>query len=179
MNPAIDEEIFRKREIRRLEIRSQICNAVRDGHDLFVLLALEHRPDGTGPGDNPPYVQFAWRDDLRLQIETQGDQYRDEPYTDSQRRWLCHLGYRPPFDLGDDFENWTIMRVAEGCQPDSVARLLLDTLWMVHRTDFHDLETTRHHRVSFWEYETMISSHKRDIQAEILRRYGLPQARGA
>lgn len=172
MSPFVHAERIRMRDIRSL-----ISTAVSRGHDFFVLLAIERRPDGTEPGDNPPYVQFAWRDDLRLQIETQGDHYRDEPYTEHQRRVLHDLGYLPPFELGDEFGNWTIMREAEGCQPESVATLMTDTLWLVHATNFLDTATARRCGVSFWDYESSISSTKRDINAEILRRYGNPRDR--
>lgn len=157
--------------IREREVRSAIITAVREGRDFFVLQAYEHRADGRQPGDDQPYVQFAWRDDLRLQIETQGDPYRDEAYSDTQHRMLRRLGYLPPFELGDDFANWVIMREAEGCEPESVARLMIDTLWIVHGTHFLDLETSRRSGVSYWTYETSHSVTKRDIKAEIIRRY--------
>jgi len=162
---------------REREIRSAITTAVREGRDYFVLQTYEHRADGNEPGDDQPYVQFAWRDDLRLQIETQGDQYRDEPYTEHQRQVLRDLGYLPPFELGDDFENWTIMREAEGCHPESVAKLLTDTLRLVHATNFLNADTARRCSVSFWDYESSISSTRRDINAEILSRYGIPRDR--
>jgi hypothetical protein len=157
--------------IRETEVRSAIITAVREGRDFFVLQAYEHCANGREPGDDQPYVQFAWRDDLRLQIETQGDPYRDEPYTEHQRGILRRLGYLPPFELGDDFANWVIMREAEGCEPESVARLMIDTLRLVHSANFLDAETARRCGVSYWTYEPSVSVTKRDVKAEILRRY--------
>jgi len=153
-------------------LRTRIAKAVEAGHDYFVLLAHEHPADGHDVGDNPPYVQFAWRNDLRLQIETQGDGYRESPYTDVQHRLLRNLGFHAPFELGEEFCNWVIMREAEGCQPDSVAALFAQTLWFVHGVSFLDRATARQHAMSHWTFEWNPSPHKRDIKAEILKRFG-------
>jgi len=106
-----------------------------------------------------------------LQVETQGDHYRKEPYDERQHRLLRNLGYLAPFELGDDFGNWVIMRQAEGCEPESVATVMIDTLWLVHATNFVDRETAQRNGVSFWTYEASVSDTKRDIKSEILRRY--------
>lgn len=162
-----------ERALRRREVcRTRLAKYVREGRDYVVVLAHENRFDGAEPSDNPAYVQFAWREDLRLQVEVQGDHYRDQPYSDSQRRILVGLGYAPPFEHGDDFCNWVQFRHAEGCQPDSVAQLLVDSLWQVFGTHFHDAPTSFRAGVSHWRLEWMVSPRKRDIEAEIMRKFG-------
>jgi len=156
---------------RRAKIHHRLATLVDAGHDYLSLLAHEHRSDGHPDGDNPPFVQFLWRDDLRLQIETQGDHYRDEPYSHTQLRMLHNLGYQPPFELGDDFSNWTTIREAEGCQPASVAHLLLETLWLLHGVHFETRATCLRAGVSYWTVHFRVAPTKRDIKTEILRRY--------
>jgi hypothetical protein len=173
VDAAEHEQALRRREA----CRTRIAKYVREGRDYVVLLAHENRFDDTEPPDNPAYVQFAWREDLRLQIEVQGDHYRGQPYSDSQRRMLVGLGYAPPFEHGDDFCNWVQFRHAEGCQPDSVAQLLVDSLWQVFGTHFHDAPTSFKAGVSHWRLEWMVSPRKRDIKGEILRKFGVPTLR--
>jgi len=64
------------------------------------------------------------------------------------------------------------MREAEGCQPDSVAALFAQTLWFVHGVSFLDRATARQRAMSHWTFEWNPSPHKRDIKAEILKRFG-------
>ncbi|MGA1258741.1 MAG: TY-Chap domain-containing protein [Ilumatobacteraceae bacterium] len=167
----LDLNQHRDAQRRRQVCMTRLATYVREGRDYVVVLAHENRFDGSEPSDNPPYVQFAWREDLRLQIEVQGDHYRGQPYSDPQRRMLHRLGYRPPFELGEEFCNWTIFREAEGCQPDSVAQLLVDSLWQVFGVHFLDTTTCFRAAVSHWRLEWMVSSRKRDIKAETLRRF--------
>lgn len=141
------------------------------GHDFATLLANERPTDGRTPDDNPPYVQFAWRDDLRLQVETQGDHYREEPYSETQHRLLRNLGYSAPFELGDDYCNWTVIRDAEGCQPQSVATLMIETLWLVHGVHFQSRDMSLRLGLSYWTFQVWVSPTKRDIKTKIERRY--------
>ena len=126
--------------LRRLEAcQKRLARYVREGRDYVVVIAHENTFVGNTPVENPGFVQFAWRDDLRLQIEVQGDHYRDEPYSALQQRRLTRLGYAPPFEHGDDFCNWTLFREAEGCQPESVTMLLIESMRMVFGTHFLDI----------------------------------------
>ncbi len=158
--------------LRRLEAcQKRLARYVREGRDYVVVIAHENTFVGNPPVENPGFVQFAWRDDLRLQIEVQGDHYRDEPYSARQRRRLTRLGYAPPFEHGDDFCNWTLFREAEGCQPESVTTLLIDSLRMVFDTHFHDIPNSVRMGVSHWKLEWLVSPGKRDIEAEIRARF--------
>jgi hypothetical protein len=158
--------------LRRLEAcQKRLARYVREGRDYVVVIAHENTFVGTTPVENPGFVQFAWRDDLRLQMEVQGDHYRDEPYNARQRRRLTRLGYAPPFEHGDDFCNWTLFREAEGCQPESVAQLLMDSLGWVLGAHFHDIPTCLRTGVSHWKLEWLVSPDKRDIEAELRDRF--------
>jgi len=82
-----------ERALRRRDVcRARLAKYVREGRDYVVVLAHENRFDGTKPSDNPAYVQFALREDLRLQVEVQGDHYRGQPYSEPQQRMLRRLG---------------------------------------------------------------------------------------
>ena len=163
-----DVRASRARETR---IRNQLARLVERGHDFVTMLASERRSDGRTAPDNPQYVQFAWRDDLRLQVEAQGDHYREEPYSETQHRLLRNLGYSAPFELGDDYCNWTVFRDAEGCEPRSVATLMIETLWLVHGVHFQSREVSSRLGLSFWTFQFWVSPTKRDIRAEIERRF--------
>lgn len=169
IHPVVDE--FHAKRVREARVLRQLTRLVDEGRDYVTVLALERHLEALDVGDNPPFVQFAWRDDLRLQIETQGDHFRDTPYTKIQHRLLRNLGYQPPFELGDDFSNWTTIREAEGCHPASVARFMIETLWLVHGVHFETRATTAYFGVSFWQVVIRATPTKRDIKAEILRRY--------
>ena len=162
---------FQAMQVREARVRTQLTRLIDEGRDYVTMLANEHAPFGRDTGDNPPFVQFAWRDDLRLQIETQGDLYRDTPYTDIQIRMLHNLGYQPPFELGNDFSNWTVIREAEGCHAASVARFMLETLWLVNGVHFETRTTTLRCGVSYWTVLLRATSTKRNIRREIERRY--------
>lgn len=148
-----------------------MAGLVERGHDFVTMLASERRSDGRTAPDNPQYVQFAWRDDLRLQVEAQGDHYREEPYSETQHRLLRNLGYSAPFELGDDYCNWTVFRDAEGCEPRSVATLMIETLWLVHGVHFQSREVSSRLGLSFWTFQFWVSPTKRDLRAEIERRF--------
>ena len=151
--------------------RKRLARYVREGRDYVVVIAHENTFVGNTPEENPGFVQFAWRDDLRLQIEVQGVHYRDEPYSARQRTRLTRLGYAPPFEHGDDFCNWTLFREAEGCQPESVTMLLIESLQMVFGTHFLDIPTCLRVGVSHWKLEWLVSPVKRDIEAEVRARF--------
>ena len=158
--------------LRRLDAcQKRLARYVREGRDYVVVIAHENTFVGNTPVENPGFVQFAWRDDLRLQVEVQGDHYRDEPYSAAQRRTLTRLGYAPPFEHGEDFCNWTLFREAEGCQPESVAQLLVDSLGWVLAAHFHDIPTCVRHGVSHWKLEWLVSPGKRDLEAELRARF--------
>ena len=157
-------------EVTKQTCRTRLARYVREGREYVVVIAHENTFVGDA-SDNPGFVQFAWRDDLRLQLEVQGDHYRDEPYSALQRRRLTRLGYAPPFEHGDDFCNWTQFREAEGCQPESVAQLLVDSLWLVFGAHFHDISTCMRAGLSHWKLEWLVSPGKRDIEAEIRARF--------
>ena len=158
--------------LRRLEAcQKRLARYVREGRDYVVVIAHENTFVGNTPVENPGFVQFAWRDDLRLQIEVQGDHYRDEPYSALQQRRLTCLGYAPPFEHGDDFCNWTLFREAEGCQPESVAMLLIESMRMVFGTHFLDIPTCLRAGLSHWKLEWLVSPDKRDIEAELRARF--------
>ena len=163
-----DVRASRARETR---FRNRLAGLVERGHDFVTMLASERRSDGRTAPDNPQYVQFAWRDDLRLQVEAQGDHYREEPYSETQHRLLRNLGYSAPFELGDDYCNWTVFRDAEGCEPRSVATLMIETLWLVHGVHFQSREVSSRLGLSFWTFQFWVSPTKRDIRAEIERRF--------
>lgn len=165
------------RLVREARVRNQLARLVEQGRDFVILLAIEHPSHGnvhcknSADDENPPFVQFAWRDDLRLQIETQGDHYRDVPYVVTQHRLLGNLGYHSPFELGDEFPNWTCLREGEGCHPQSVASFMLHTLSLVHGVHFETAADARRVGVSHWTTLIRATSTTRDIKAEILRRY--------
>jgi hypothetical protein len=164
-------EEVQQRIIRETRVRTQLARLVDEGRDYVTMLAIEHPSSGVGSADNPPFVQFTWRDDLRLQIEAQGDHYRDEPYSHIQLRMLRDLGYQPPFELGDDFSNWTVIREGEGCHPASVARFMMQTMWLLHGVHFESKAVALRSGVSYWAVVLRATPSKRDIKAEILRRY--------
>ena len=118
-------------------------------------------------------MTFAWRDDLRLQIETQGDQFRDSPYSQSQKRILDDLGYAEPFTLGEEFSNHTILRDGEGSHPESAAKLMIDTLLFVHGVHFHSYAMSVRHGVSHWTLEWRVDPTKLDIEGALRARYTL------
>jgi hypothetical protein len=169
MTDVLDTEVDAAQK-RRQGLHTRLAAHVAEGRDYVVLMADNGiaRPwsDDTGT-----YVQFAWGDDLRLQIETQGDSYRDEPYNDAQRRQLELLGYSAPFELGDDFVNWTLFREGEGAEPNSVAHLMLETLWLVHGVSFGDRAASLRHRRPFWRFEWSVSASQKNIEAQLRRRF--------
>jgi hypothetical protein len=155
---------------RRGRLHARLASHVAEGRDYVVLTADDGMSHGW-PDNTLAFVQFAWCDDLRLQIETQGDPYRDEPYTEAQHRQLRLLGYSDPFEFGDDFANWTMFREGEATEPNSVAHLMLETLWLVHGVSFVDRAASLRHRRPFWRFEWSVSSSRIDIEAQLRRRF--------
>jgi hypothetical protein len=154
-------------------VQERLAKHIRDGHLFVTVLAHEALFGIVKEHDNPPYVQFAWRDDVRLQIETQGDQFRDAPYNKWQIRTLDRMGYAAPFALGEEFSNRTILRDGEGSQPESAARLMIDTLMCVHGVHFHDYAMSARHGVSHWALEWRVNPSKIDLEAAFRERYTL------
>lgn len=157
---------------RRKGVIARMAKYVREGRDYVILDAHTNGFADTGESVST-FVQFAWRDDLRLQIETPGDQYRAIPYNEVQRLTLTKLGYSPPFALGEDFCNWTILRSGEGCHPESAAKCMIDTLWWAHNTNFLDSAVARRVKLPHYRYEWNVTASRRDIAAEIIQRYGI------
>jgi hypothetical protein len=164
---------IRPARLRRERAQARLAKHIRDGNWFVTLLAHESVRGVGEPHDNPPFVQYTWRDDLRLQIETQGDHYRDAPYEDVQIRILDELGYAAPFELGDEFCNRTILREAEGCHPESAAKLMLQTLWAVHGVHFHNYAMSVRHGVSHWSLEWRVNPSRIDIESALRARYTL------
>jgi hypothetical protein len=157
--------------LRRKRAHARLAKYIRNGHWYVTVLAHESGCGVNDENDNPPFVQFTWRDDLRLQIETQGDHYRDEPYSATQIRMLENLGYAAPFALGDDFCNRTILREGEGCHPESAAELMMDTLWLLHGVHFHSGAMSTRHGVSHWSLEWRVNRSTIDIEAALRARH--------
>lgn len=151
-----------------------LTRLVADGHRLVTLLAVEQPGDGLEDSPDQPYVQFMWRDDMCLQIETQGDHLRQVPYCAPQRRMLDGLGYAEPYVLGEEYPNRTILRVGEGTHPGSAARCMIDTLWNVHGVHFHEATTARRFGVSHWELEWRVNPSRIDVAAGFRRLLGPP-----
>lgn len=157
--------------LRCKRVQARLAKYIRDGHWYVTLIANEAVLGVGEENDNPHFVQFAWRDDLRLQIETQGDQFRDSPYSESQKRILHDLGYAEPFTLGEEFSNHTILRDGEGCHPESAAKLMIDTLMFVHGVHFHSYAMSVRHGVSHWTLEWRVDPTKLDIEGALRARY--------
>jgi hypothetical protein len=158
---------------RRKRVYDRLAKHVGEGRDFLVLLAHETtvgRTSDNDDNDNPPFVQFAWRDDLRLQIEVQGDHYRDAPYSAHQHRLLRQMGFVAPFEAGDEFCNWTHFREGEGCEPRSAARCLLDALWWVHNVNFHPRPFAERLGVSYWQFQWVVSSTRTSLEDQLRRR---------
>ena len=166
-------EEVRPARLRRERAQARLAKHIRDGHWYVTLIANEAVLAVGEENDNPPFVQFAWRDDLRLQIETQGDQFRDSPYSESQKRMLLDLGYAEPFALGEEFSNHTILRDGEGSHPESAAKLMIDTLMFVHGVHFHSYAMSVRHGVSHWTLEWRVDPTKLDIEGALRARYTL------
>ena len=164
-------EEIRPARLRRERAQARLAKYIRDGHWYVTLIANEAVLGVGEEDDNPPFVQFAWRDDLRLQIETQGDQFRDSPYSESQKRMLLDLGYAEPFTLGEEFSNHTILRDGEGSHPESAAKLMIDTLMFVHGVHFHSYAMSVRHGVSHWTLEWRVDPTKLDIEGALRARY--------
>jgi hypothetical protein len=155
---------------RRGRLHARLATHVAEGRD-YVVLTADCGISRTWSDNDLAFVQFAWCDDLRLQVETQGDPYRDEPYTESQHRQLRLLGYSDPFEFGDELANWTMFREGEATEPNSVANLMLETLWLVHGVSFADRAASLRHRRPFWRFEWSVSSSCKDIEAQLRRRF--------
>jgi hypothetical protein len=171
-------EEFAPSTARRERAIARMAKYIREGRDYVTLVAevnliSTHETISDEELDNSPYVQFAWRDDLRLQIETQGDQFRHKPYEPSERRMLLDLGYSPPFSLGEEFSNWTILRRGEGCHPESAATCMINTLWWVHWTNFHSFALSRRLGIAHYHYDWNVTPSRRDIAGETQKRYGV------
>jgi len=164
-------EELRPARLRRERAQARLAKHIRDGHWFVTLLATEATSGVVDEDDNPPFVQCAWRDDLQLQIETQGDHYRPVPYSEPQIRILDDLGYVAPFVLGDEFSNRTIMRSGEGCHPETAAKLMIDTLMFVHGVHFHNFAMAVRHGVSHWTLEWRVNPGKRDLETAFRARY--------
>jgi hypothetical protein len=154
---------------RRGRVWDRLAKFVGEGRDFVVLLAHDARI-GAANDDNPPFVQFAWRDDLRLQIETQGDHYRDAPYSAHQHRLLRQMGFAAPFEAGDEFSNWTLFREGEACEPRSAARCMIDALWWVHNVNFHPRPFASSLGVAYWQYEWRVSSSRMSLEDRLRHR---------
>jgi len=156
---------------RRERAQARLAKYIRNGNWWVTLLAYEGMSGIVDDDYNPPYVQYTWRDDLRLQVETQGDHYRLVPYSDSQVRILEERGFAAPFALGEEFCNRTILHEGEAQHPESVAKHMIDTLFFVHGVHFHSLAMSARHGVPHWTFEWNVCPSTRDIEAELRARY--------
>ena len=69
---------------------------------------------------------------MRMQLEGVGSAFASYIFSDQQVMKLKKLGFEPPNHFGEDFPNWTQFREGEGTEPNSVARLLVQTLREVY-----------------------------------------------
>ena len=108
-------------------LTSDLVKCVRLGYE-YVTLVAQSKADV----HLQPYVQVAWRDDMRMQLEGVGSAFASYIFSDQQVMKLKKLGFEPPNHFGEDFPNWTQFREGEGTEPNSVARLLVQTLREVY-----------------------------------------------
>lgn len=87
-----------------------------------------------------PIVQFAWTDDMRVQLEGVGRAFVNYDFSDQQVMKLKILGFEPPKYFGEDFPNWTQFREGEGTEPNSVARLLVQTMSEVYVDEIENFD---------------------------------------
>ena len=108
-------------------LTSDLVKCIRLGYE-YVTLVAQSKADA----HLQPYVQVAWRDDMRMQLEGVGGVFAIYDFSDQQVLKLKKLGFEPPNHFGEDFPNWTQFREGEGTEPNSVARLLVQTLREVY-----------------------------------------------
>ena len=108
-------------------LTNDLVKYIRFGHE-YVTLVAQSKADA----HLQPYVQVAWRDDMRMQLEGVGGVFAIYDFSDQQIMKLKKLGFEPPNHFGEDFPNWTQFREGEGTEPNSVARLLVQTLREVY-----------------------------------------------
>ena len=124
-------------------LSSNLVKYIRLGHE-YVTLVAQSKADA----HLQPYVQVAWMDDMRMLLEGVGSAFVNYDFSDQQIMKLKKLGFEPPNHFGEDFPNWTQFREGEGTEPNSVARLLIQTLREVYVDEFED-----------FEFEILLSAH--------------------
>jgi len=116
-------------------LSSDFSKYIRFGHEYVTLVAQSKSDD-----HRQPFVQFAWRDDLRMQLEGVESTFVNYNFSDKQIMKLKKLGFKPPKHFGKDFPNWTQFREGEGTEPNSVARLLVQTLSKVYVDEIENFD---------------------------------------
>ena len=116
-------------------LTSDFSRYIRYGH-VYVTLVAQSKADDL----LQPFVQVAWIDDMRMQLEGVGGVFAIFDFSDQQVMKLKKLGFEPPNHFGEDFPNWTQFREGEGTEPNSVARLLVQTLREVYVDEIENFE---------------------------------------
>jgi len=116
-------------------LSTEFSKYIRFGHVYVTLVAQSKAED-----HRQPFVQFAWRDDMRMQLEGVGSAFVNYTFSNRQIMKLKKMGFEPPNHFGEDFPNWTQFREGEGTEPNSVARLLVQTLQKVYVDEIENFD---------------------------------------